>query len=127
MGILRTLGKFGNAAVRAASVLYVVLCLCWSSEICLCDPDPDNCGEHCHECDGHSAEECLHFSVDVDDFLAPQTVVSLPAVPPAIFPEPSLAVSAVPARPRERPSSTAPPDGGGGRYVSYSKRLHPLA
>ena len=126
MGILRTLGKFGNAAVRAASVLYVALCLCWSSEICLCDPDPDNCGEHCHECDGHSAEECLHFSVDVDDFLVPQTGVPLQSVPPEIFSPPPFLSAEFPPRPRPRPVSAAPP-GCGGAYVSYSARMHPLS
>jgi hypothetical protein len=33
----------------------------------------------------------------------------------------------IPVRPRLRPSSTAPPDDGGGRFISYSKRLHPLS
>lgn len=126
MGILRTLRKLGNAAVRAAAVLYVALCLCGSVGICLCDPDPDGCGERCHDCDGHSDDECLHFTVDVDDFLAPQTGVSFLSAPLAILPVPPM-VAVIPERPRLRPSSAAPPDGGGGRYVSYSARLHPLA
>ena len=127
MGVLRTLRELGNAAVRAVAVLYIAFCLCGSAGICLCDPDPDDCGEHCHDCGSHSEDECLHFTVDVDDFLAPQTGVSLPSVPLAFFSVPSFAVVEIPARPRLRPSSTAPPDGGGGRYVSYSTRLHPLA
>ena len=79
MAMMRTLRKLGKAAIRAVSVLYVALCLCWSAEICFCDPDPDNCGEHCHECDGHTEDDCLHLSVDVDDFLVPQTGVPLPS------------------------------------------------
>lgn len=127
MGLLRTLRKLGTAAVRAAAVLYVAFCLCGSAELCFCDPDPDNCGEHCHDCEDHSEDECLHLAVDVDDFLAPQTGVSLPAVSLAFFSAPSFTVVEIPVRPRLRPSSTAPLDGGGGIYVSYSKRLHPLS
>ena len=127
MGILRTLRKFGNAAVRAVAVLYVAFCLCGSVGICLCDADPDGCGEHCHDCGDHSSEECLHFSVDVDDFLAPQTGVSLPAVCLEFVPAPPFAAAEKTAGPRLRPPPAAPPDGGGGGYVSYSVRMHPLA
>ena len=127
MGILRTLRRLGNAAVRAVAVLYVAFSVCGSVGICLCDPDPDDCGEHCHDCGNHSEDECLHFTIDVDDFLTPPTGVSLPSAPIAIFSVPPFAVVEIPARPRLRLSSTAPPDGGGGRYVSYSTRLHPLA
>ena len=126
MGILRTLRKMGTAAVRAAAVLYVTFCAYGSIEICFCDPDPDDCGEHCHDCSGHSDDECRHFAVDVDDILAPQTGVPLPEVDLAFFCAPSPAAGEIPVRPRLRPSSTAPPDGDG-TYISYSKRLNPLS
>lgn len=127
MGFLRTLRKFGSAAFRAVAVLYVAFLLCGTVEICLCDPDPDNCGEHCHDCEDHSEDKCLHLTVDVDDFLAPQTGVSLPAVSPAFFYAPSHVAVEFPVMPRLRPSSTAPPDSGGGRYISYYSRMHPLS
>ena len=126
MAMMRTLRKLGKAAIRAVSVLYVALCLCWSAEICLCDPDPDNCGEHCHECDGHTEDDCLHLSVDVDDFLVPQTGVPLPSAMLEFFSPPPFQVVEISLRPRLRPLSTAPPDCGG-KYVSYSARLHPLS
>jgi hypothetical protein len=126
MGFLRTLRKFGSAAFRAVAVLYVAFLLCGTVEICLCDPDPDNCGEHCHDCEDHSGHECSHLTVDVDDILAPQTGVSIPAVVLAFFSAPSLSVEELSLHLRPRPSSTAPPDSGG-RYISFSSRLHPLS
>ena len=126
MKIQRTLRKLGSAAFRAAGALYVAFSLCGAFEICLCDPDPDNCGEHCHDCEDHSGDECLHLTVDAGDILAPQTGVSIPAVVLAFFSAPSFSVEESPLRPRLRPSSTAPPDSGG-RYISYSRRLNPLS
>jgi hypothetical protein len=124
--MMHTLRKLGSAAFRAAATFYAVLCLCLTVEMCLCDPDPDNCGEHCHDCDDHSENTCLHLSIDVDDFLAPQAGVSIPAISPAVFCTPTLALLEQPARFRARPQSTAPPDSGG-RYISFSSRLHPLS
>jgi hypothetical protein len=117
----------GDSVARAVSVLSVSFCLAGSASICLCDSDPDDCGENCHECDGHSADECRHLTIDIDDFITPQSddTVPVPAVAdvPVFVLEPPAAVSA----PRMRPASTAPPDTGGGSYVSYSPRIHPLS
>lgn len=126
MKTVKAIKKVCIAAAKFAAMFSVTFCLGGAFEICLCDPDPDNCGEHCHDCGEHSGDDCLHLTVDVDDFLAPQTGVSIPAVALAFFSAPSFAVVDIPARPRLRPSSNAPPDGGG-RYVSYSFRLNPLS
>ena len=127
MKIVKTIKKMCIAATNLAAAFSVALCLRSAIEICLCDPDPDDCGEHCHDCGDHSEDKCLHLTVDVDDFLAPQTGVSLPAVSPAFFSAPSHAAVEFPVMPRLRPSSTAPPDSGGGRYISYYSRMHPLS
>ena len=113
--------------VRTAAVLNVALCVCGSIEICLCDPDPDNCGEHCHDCDEHSKDECHHFSIDVDDFMVPHAGATVPSAPAMVCPPSAFAVAAIPDQQRTRPISTAPPDSGGGMYLSYSARIHPLA
>ena len=127
MGILRILRKMGDSVVRTVSVLSVSFCLAGSASICLCDTDPDDCGEHCHECDGHSADECRHLTIDIDDFITPQSddLLPVPAVAEASVPvmEHPAAICAL----RMRPVSTAPPDAGGGRYVSYSPWIHPLS
>lgn len=113
--------------VRTAAVLNVALCVCGSIEICLCDPDPDNCGEHCHDCDEHSKDECRHFSIDVDDFMVPHAGVTVLSAPAMVCSPSAFAVAAIPDQQRTRPISTAPPDSGGGMYLSYSARIHPLA
>ena len=127
MGILRILRKMGDSVVRAVSVLSVSFCLAGSASICLCDTDPDDCGEHCHECDSHSADECRHLTIDIDDFITPHSDDILPVLivadAPVFMIELPTAVCAL----RIRPVSTAPPDAGGGRYVSYSPRIHPLS
>jgi hypothetical protein len=127
MGFLRTLRKFGSAAFRAAAVLYVAFLLCGTVEICLCDPDPDNCGEHCHDCEDHAADECRHLTVDVGDYFVSQTAVSIPSVFAAVYPFPVSANLELSFRPRLRPVSTAPPDNSTGNFLFYSTRIHPLA
>lgn len=126
MNPLKAIKRFCSTATMIAASFIVAFSLGGSLQICLCDPDPDNCGEHCHDCGDHSEDKCLHLTVDVDDFLAPQTEVLLPAVSFACFSAPPSAVKELPLRFRLRPSSTAPPDGGG-RYISYSPQLHPLS
>ena len=112
MGILRILRKMGDSVVRAVSVLSVSFCLAGSASICLCDTDPDDCGEHCHECDSHSADECRHLTIDIDDFITPHSDDILPVLivadAPVFMIELPTAVCAL----RIRPVSTAPPDAG---------------
>ena len=125
MGIFRTLRKAGTAALRAVSLLSVVFCLNGTASICFCDTDPDECGEHCHDCSEPETEDsCKHLTIQIDEFLVPQTDMTavtdgLPM--PAFFPVPQIA--AVPSEPVMRPISTAPPDTGG-TFVSYSTRIH---
>ena len=124
MGVLRTLRKAGGAVVKTVSVFSVAFCLTGSARICLCDPDPDDCGEHCHDCSGHSEDECHHLTIDLDEFLVPQsdtaTVTDGLAIPVCtMVPQ----IAAIPSEPVIRPISTAPPDSGG-TYVSYSTRIH---
>ena len=125
MGLLRTLRKAGNAVLRAVSLLSVAFCLNGTASICFCDTDPDECGEHCHDCSEPETEDpCKHLTIQIDEFLVPQTDMTavtdgLPM--PAFFPVPQIA--AVPSEPVMRPISTAPPDTGG-TFVSYSTRIH---
>ena len=116
-----------DLVVRAMSVLSVSFCLAGPASICLCDLDPDDCGENCHECDGHSSGECRHLTIDVDDLVIPQSddIIPVPAVAGA--PVSMMEIPAAVCALRMRPVSTAPPDAGGGRYVSYSFRIHPLS
>jgi hypothetical protein len=127
MGMLRTLRKIGDSVARAVSVLSVSLCLAGSAGICLCESDPDGCGENCHECDGHPSGECRHLTIDVDDFVIPQSDDILPVPAVAGAPVSMMEIPAAVCALRMRPISTAPPGAGGGRYVSYSSRIHPLS
>lgn len=124
MGILRTLKKTGDAVVRAVSVFSVAFCLLLNVGVCLCDPDPDDCGEHCHDCGGASQDECSHISIDMDGFLVPQSDDTVPQAHSSRAFVYSPVIRRVVAR--TRPVSTAPPDSGGA-YVSYSAKLHPLS
>ena len=125
MGMLRTLRKVGSAAVRAVSLLSVAFCLNGTASICFCDTDPDECGEHCHDCSEPETEDsCKHLTIQVDEFLVPQTDMDVAAdglEAPACLSVPPIA--AIPSEPVIRPVSTAPPDSGG-TYVSYSTRIH---
>ena len=126
MGILRTLRKVGDAAVRAVSLLSVAFCLNGTANICFCDTDPDECGEHCHDCSEPETEDsCKHLTIQIDEFLVPQTdtatVTDGLAMPVCIM---APQIASIPSEPAIRPISTAPPDSGG-TYVSYSTRIHP--
>ena len=127
MGIMRTLRKLGSAVVRTVVMLYVAFCVCGSIKICLCDPDPDNCGEHCHDCTEHSEDECCHFSVDVDDFMVPHTEITLQSIPIMAYEASPIVIWEFAVLPKLNPTSTAPPDSSGNRYISYSTRIYPLA
>lgn len=127
MGILRTLRKTGDAVARAVSVLSVAFCLMGNIGICLCDPDPDDCGRHCHDCSSEPEDECRHLTIDLDDFLVPQSDDILPqTAADAPIRDISKTSLTADADARPRPTSTAPPDSGG-TYVSYSTRIHPLS
>ena len=126
MGILRTLRKVGDAAVRAVSLLSVAFCLNGAANICFCDTDPDGCGEHCHDCSEPETEDsCKHLSIQIDEFLVPQTDTATATdgleLPVCFTASLNFAISPEPV---VRPVSTAPPDSGG-TYVSYSTRIYP--
>ena len=107
------------------SLLSVAFCLNGTANICFCDTDPDECGEHCHDCSEPETEDsCKHLTIQIDEFLVPQTdtatVTDGLAIPVCtMVPQ----IAAIPSEPVIRPISTAPPDSGG-TYVSYSTRIH---
>lgn len=51
MGFKETvLNAIKTGVALAAALVFVVVLLAGSVQICLCDPDPDNCGRPCHVC-----------------------------------------------------------------------------
>lgn len=139
--------KMGVAV--AAALVSVVVLLAGSVQVCLCDPDPDNCGRPCHVCvdepaarggvqlgadsspiDGttlrHEEHACNHVTLALGDSFSVPTDVPVPLV--GDFPVGSWTLTlSHPLVQRMRPNSTAPPDSGGGGYLLYATRIHPLA
>lgn len=127
MGILRTFRKIAETAVRAVSILSVAFCLSRSVTLCFCDTDPDDCAEHCHDCsEPEESDSCKHLTIQIDEFLVPQTDSPLTDVALAIPAPVPIDAWSICNGPHTRPISTAPPDCGGS-YVSYSTRIHPLS
>lgn len=112
-----------DAAARALSVISVSFCLSGSIGICLCDNDPDDCGECCHDCADHSEDECRHLTIDLGDFMYPQSDATPAYGEIAQTQHLKIEISAADLAFAPRPSSTAPPDTGG-VYTSYSSRIH---
>ena len=110
MGILRTLRKVGDAAVRAVSLLSVAFCLNGTASICFCDTDPDGCGEHCHDCsDPETDDSCKHLTIQIDEFLVPQTdmaTVTDGLAMPSFCPVPQIAAAT--SEPVMRPRKNSP-------------------
>lgn len=115
-------------AATTVSAVALAFRLGGALEICLCDPDPDGCGETCHDCpDGHTGEEaddCAHVSVRVDAPAVAPTGVDIPAVPTAPPPVAAAPRLLQTVRRLPAPPSTAPPDPGG-TYAFRAPRLHP--
>ena len=149
MGFKETIQNAVKTGVAvAAALVSVVVLLAGSVQVCLCDPDPDNCGRPCHVCvdepaarggvqlgadsspiDGttlrHEEHACNHVTLALGDSFPVSTDVPVPLV--GNFPVGSWTLTlSHPLVQRMRPNSTAPPDSGGG-YLLYATRIHPLA
>lgn len=73
MGFKETIQNAIKTGVAAAAALVsVIVLLAGSVQVCLCDPDPDNCGRQCHVCEDESpsllagvqAQTCLQVYAD---------------------------------------------------------------
>jgi hypothetical protein len=120
----KTAKKIIRSVCSTFAVLSLVFCVNGTIRFCLCDSDPDDCGEHCHDCSTETEEECDHVTVKMDAPLTPQSGVELPLV---IAVSPAVETSSVFSLESELPGVqfwTGPPDSGG-RYISHSKRLYP--
>ena len=128
MKLLKAMKNACITATRIAAALVVACCLGGTLKICLCDPDPDNCGEHCHDCTPQSSELCEHVEISIDASTIPSTDVPIPVVYDAPPPTATLRLLTdnTPLS-RLRPPSTAPPDCGGNNYIYHSFRLYPLS
>ena len=149
MGFKETvLNAIKTGVALAAALVSVVVLLAGSVQICLCDPDPDNCGRPCHVCvdepcvdegvsagedfspiDGatfhHEEHACNHVTLALGDPFSVSTDVPVPLVgdfPAGVW---TLTLSTPPVR-RMRPCSTSPPDSGGG-YLLSATRICPRA
>lgn len=104
----------------------LALCVNGTIQLCLCDPDPDGCGDHCHECTPEAADVCEHITIEIDAPSVTRTDVDIPET----FNVPAIAALPAPARAGlnrpARPAYAKPPDTGGA-YISRSTRLYPLS
>jgi len=103
-----------KAAVVVMAAVASFVAVARGAELCLCDEDPDDCGQVCHECgvpvpDGVSeSEDCLHLDVSAADLALADNDVRLPVVwfaPVAIPPDVHFAAFECEVLPR----ATGPP------------------
>ena len=118
-------GKFNHAVMIAMAVVSSFVCCTRGMAICLCDDDPDNCGEACHEChDEHSEEECIHLEFSAVDQNVATTTISfqLPEFCLMRSVEPNFRIVKFFSK---SVNSTAPPLSPQDTFLSYSLRLMP--
>lgn len=128
MNIAGTMKRTVRAAARILAGLAAAFLLAGSMQFCLCDEDPDNCGEKCHDCSTHQTQEdgCDHVTLGPDDFTVPDNdVLPVCALQEAPVPDfcvrPDFEIKTPP-----RPSAASPPPRRS-QYVSYSPKLNPLS
>lgn len=127
MKIVKAIRRAINTATNFMAVLLAAIFLAGPVSFCLCDEDPDNCGEACHDCSESTDEDCEHATIDVDDFTLSHNddnIINLDCQPDAVtdfYSTPGLM-----ARQISRPSATSPPFRSWA-YTSYSKRLNPIS
>lgn len=126
MKLLKTAKKITAGAVRTFAALSLVFCVNGTLQLCLCDSDPDGCGEHCHECVPENQDDCVHVTVQLDAPLAPQTSLDAPQVVAALPASVDFTVSPEGFLSSPDPAATGPPHPGG-LYISSSTRLYPLS
>lgn len=127
MKIVKAIRRAINTATNFMAVSLALLFLAGPVSFCLCDEDPDNCGEACHDCSESTDEDCEHATIDVDDFTLSHNddnIINLDYQPDAVtdfYSTPGLM-----ARQISRPVAASPPFRSWA-YTSYSKRLNPLS
>lgn len=126
MKTMKKAKKAFHAAVSAAAVLLASFFLCRPIELCLCDKDPDGCGEECHDCSSEHCGECDHVTVDSVDSTTVTSKVSLPEVIYGQPASPSPAATADETLPAAIPPSTAPP-WPPSEYMHSKAILYPLS
>lgn len=118
------------AAAMAAVASFVAVAR--GEVLCLCDEDPDGCGEPCHEChegepshtDGLSEPDtCAHLDLSATDLTRSEVKVRLPTAELAPLPA-VLAPVTVSRRRVSIPCQTSPPDKSR-TFCRFSFRLMP--
>lgn len=126
MKFLEKAKKTAGGALCAVVALSLAFCVNGTLRLCLCDSDPDDCGEHCHECTPGAEEACAHLTVCLDAPFVPQTSVDMPELSAAFPAAVDFTVLPETLFARPSPASTGPPHSGG-LYISNSTRLYPLS
>lgn len=127
MKIVKAIRRAMHCAANFMAVMLAAIFLAGPVSFCLCDEDPDNCGEACHDCSESTDEDCEHTTIDVDDFTLSHNddnIINIDYQYEAVadFYSPlSLKAQQI-----SRPSATSPPFRSWA-YTSYSKRLNPLS
>lgn len=124
---VKAIRRVTSCAANFMAVLLATIFLAGPVSFCLCDEDPDNCGEACHDCSESTDEDCEHTTIDVDDFTLSHNddnIINVDYIPDALADFYSL--NNLKARQISRPSATSPPFRSWA-YTSYSKRLNPLS
>ena len=127
MSFLKAMRKVSIVAASLVATFALALCVNKPLQLCLCDDDPDDCGEHCHECAPETDHDCNHIVIELETPSPTQTSVSVPVVAAESF----ISSSAVQLSHRFildslLPSANKPPDLRG-TYISSSTRLYPLS
>lgn len=127
MKIVKAIRRAAHTATKLMAVSLAALFLTGPVSFCLCDEDPDNCGESCHDCSESADEDCEHATIDVDDFTLSHNddnifnIDRLTDVTADFCSAPRLE-----ARQISRPTAASPPFRNWA-YISYSSRLNPLS
>ena len=138
----RGLARFVKAMACAVAA---ALLLGNSLEICLCEADPDGCGEACHDCSAPHApvcapdirtdagpsllavDDCHHIQIAVDGLMPFDGSVRPVTAIAVARPSQSADLPHEVVRKALLPRATAPPSASGGGYLLYSRRLCPLS
>jgi hypothetical protein len=125
--IFKTLRKISFTAATLLAVLALVFSVNRTIEVCLCDTDPDECGEHCHECLPDNEEDCSHVTIEARELDVPQTISFISQIIVAVLPMLQNVFDSFAAEQHLHPKSSKPPDIGYGLYIDYSPYLYPLS
>ena len=124
MKLIKAIRRVTSCAANFMAVVLAAIFLAGPVSFCLCDEDPDNCGEACHDCSESTDEDCEHTTIDVDDFPLSHNIINIDYQFEAVAD--FYSTLSLKARQISRPSATSPPFRSWA-YISYSKRLNPLS